>query len=129
MMLQNGTGGVPGTILVVDDDVLVRTLAARVLELGGYNVIEADCGQKGLECFVRYRESVDMVLSDIRMPSMSGPEMIREILRVDPSARVALMSGYMDDVPLESIAKSVVVLAKPFTRDGLLRTVKQCLAA
>jgi CheY-like chemotaxis protein len=79
------------TILVVDDNTAVRQLVAALLQQNGYSVIEADCGPKGLACFAAEHGCVDFVLSDIVMPDMSGPEMVQEILRIEPSMRVMFM--------------------------------------
>jgi two-component system, cell cycle sensor histidine kinase and response regulator CckA len=129
-MHENGRA----TILLVDDDPLVRRVVAQVLLRFGYDVIEADCGPTGLECFLRHRKRVDLVVSDVLMPRMSGPEMIREIHRVDPSARVVFMTGYLADERTREIIRqgapeSAPILAKPFTHERLLATVAQCLAA
>jgi two-component system, cell cycle sensor histidine kinase and response regulator CckA len=101
------------TILVVDDDTAVRQLAA-LLQQTGYGVIEADCGPKGLTCFAE--------------EDMSGPEMVQEILRIDPSVRVMFMTGYFADVKVPEHAQNEFpVLHKPFTPELLLRSVRDCL--
>jgi DNA-binding NtrC family response regulator len=114
------------TILVVDDDEQVRQLAARMLEKQGYCVIEAESGTVGLERFSQHHEKVDLVLSDVLMPKMSGPEMIQRILTINPSTRVMLMTGYSVEAILP---KTVPIVAKPFTLEVLVETVRACLAA
>lgn len=117
------------TILVVDDNTAVRQLVAALLQQNGYSVIEADCGPKGLACFAEEHGCVDLVLSDIVMPDMSGPEMVQEILRIEPSMRVMFMTGYLADVKLADGAHNEFpVLPKPFTPEVLLRSVRDCLA-
>jgi CheY-like chemotaxis protein len=72
---------------------------------------------------------VDLILSDIAMPHMSGPEMVREILRIEPSVRVMFMTGYFADGKLPDAAHNEFpVLHKPFTPEILLRSVRDCLA-
>jgi two-component system cell cycle sensor histidine kinase/response regulator CckA len=116
-------------ILVVDDDMAVRQLVAALLQQTGYGVIEADGGPKGLARFAEKRGSVDLILSDIAMPDMSGPEMVREILRIEPSVRVMFMTGYFADANLPDGAQNEFpVLHKPFTPESLLRSVRDCLA-
>jgi two-component system cell cycle sensor histidine kinase/response regulator CckA len=107
----------------------VRQLVAALLQQSGYIVIEADSGPKGLACFAEDGGSVDLVLSDIAMPDMSGPEMDQEILRIDPSVRVMFMTGYFAGVKLADGAQNEFpVLQKPFTPEVLLRSVRQRLA-
>lgn len=117
---------IAGTILVVDDDVTVRRLAARMLQQHGFCVIEADCGSAGLESFTTHHKKVDLVLSDVVMPKMSGTEMIEQILTIDPSVRVLLMTGFAVEAMLP---KAVPIVSKPFTSDSLVQSVKACLAA
>jgi two-component system cell cycle sensor histidine kinase/response regulator CckA len=116
------------TILVVDDDMAIRQLVTALLQQTGYSVIEADSGPKGLACFAEEDGCVDLVLSDITMPHMSGPEMVQEILRIDASVRVMFMTGYFADVELHDRAPNeFLVLQKPFTPETLLRSVRDCL--
>src|SRR6267154_87028 len=82
------------TILVVDDDEQVRHLAANILQKHGYSVIEAGSGSDGLERFSKHHNEVDLVLSDVMMPEMSGTEMVQRILTIKPAMRVLMMSGY-----------------------------------
>ena len=120
---KTGVGGGPPPA-----NTAVRQLVAGLLQQGGYGVIEADCGPKGLACFAEDRgSSVDLILSDIVMLDMSGPEMVQEILRIDPSVRVMLMTGYFADVK-NGAQNEFPVLHKPFTPEMLLRSVRGCLA-
>lgn len=114
------------TILVVDDDSAIRKLTAKMLEKQGYGVIEADSGSQGLERFNQYRSQVNLILSDVVMPQMSGTEMVERILALDPSVLVLFMTGYAADATLP---KCVPVLPKPFTAEMLDQTVRQRLAA
>ncbi|HTS31239.1 MAG TPA: response regulator [Bryobacteraceae bacterium] len=114
------------TILVVDDDPAVRRLTAAILESSGYNVIEAECGRQGLERFAEHHQTVELVLSDVVMPRMSGIEMIGRILALDPSMPVLLMTGWSGgDKPPDAVP----VLAKPFTPSRLLQAITSCLSS
>jgi len=120
------TGRRPGwhTILVVDDDPAVRRLTATILKSQGYGVIEAGSGMDGLKCFADHHNTVDLVLSDVLMPNMTGTEMIERILAVDPSVPVMLMTGWAKD---SALPEGVPVLSKPFTPGALLQALQACL--
>src|SRR4051812_30630123 len=100
------------TILLVDDDPAVRGMAASMLEMHGYTVIEAENGQEGWESFRQHHEQVRLILSDVVMPQMSGTDLIQRIRNIDPSMPVMLMTGYSSGVDLP---EAVPVLSKPFT--------------
>jgi len=114
------------TILLVDDDSSVRRLAASMLEMHGYTVIEAESGQQGLDSFTQHHEEVRLILSDVVMPQMTGTDMIQRIRNIDPSMPVMLMTGYASDI---EVPEAVPVLSKPFTLESLLHTVESCLSA
>lgn len=125
--MSQATGGAHSdTILLVDDDAGVRKLAASMLEMNGYTVIEAGNGQQGLESFTQHHEEVRLILSDVVMPQMTGTDLIQRIRNIDPSMPVMLMTGYASDV---DVPQTIPVLSKPFTLESLLHTVESCLAA
>ena len=109
------------TILVVDDDASVRRLTATILKTNGYGVIEADCGLEGLGRFAEHQSNVDLVLSDVLMPNMTGPEMVEKIQALDPSALVMLMTGCHMGLKIQ---EAIPVLPKPFTPTTLLQAVR-----
>lgn len=115
-------------ILVVDDEPGVRTLAARMLKSAGYEVAEASNGIEALHLFEQAPKHFDLVLTDMIMPSMSGPELIERLVALRPGVRAICMTGYAHD-PFAGIphAAQVPVLSKPFTRAHLLLCVRQCL--
>ena len=118
---------VPGTgrILIVDDDPMVRKIVIAILQKYGYDVFDAPSGQQGLKCVLEHPE-IDLVLSDIVMPELSGPEMIDRILEKRPAMRVIFMTGYGADL-LPHQVKRFSVLEKPFTIPGLLGAVRNGL--
>ena len=113
------------TLLVVDDEDLMLTMAQMVLSSFGYTVLTANSGQKALELFSHWKDSIDLVLVDLVMPNMSGRELTEQIRRISPRARILWCSGYVRSNPVE---EEDPYLQKPFTSQDLLRAVKHALA-
>lgn len=112
-----------GTILLVEDEDMVRAVAERALSRAGYTVITAANGEEGLERFGELSE-VDLLVSDVMMPQMDGPTMAGEIRRKRADLPVLFMSGYAEAQLRESIALSnVAFLAKPFSVAQLVEAV------
>jgi CheY-like chemotaxis protein len=115
-------------ILVVDDDELVRSLAAETLRQDGHLVTEAADGQEGLAQFRASR--ADLVLTDLVMPVKEGIEMIMELRREYPDTKIIAMSGVVHCHNYLQIAEKLGALrslGKPFTKDGLLYAVDEAL--
>lgn len=116
----------PGTVLIVEDEPRLRSLSARYLHESGFNVIEADNGEKALVTLSRHAKKIDIVFSDIRMPGdISGRRLAAAVLQLYPSIRLLLTSGYDDEVPASSDETrspewSLPVLRKPYSRDELI---------
>ncbi|MBI5070822.1 MAG: PAS domain S-box protein [Deltaproteobacteria bacterium] len=115
-----------GTVLVVDDEPLVRRVARRILETGGFHVIEAS---DGLEASERFRDdpgSIDLVLLDFDMPRMNGAEALDALQLVDPAVRVLLSTGFGDErwMQLFRGKKLSGVIEKPYAAAALLSAVK-----
>ena len=118
----------PQTILVVDDDSIVRKTATVVLERGGFRVHGSRSGARGYECFMEHPDEIGLVLTDVVMPLMSGPEMVEMILRQRPNVKVLFMTGYSAIAVLPDLySKRYGVLGKPFTPAALLHAVRNCL--
>jgi len=117
-------------ILLVEDRPQVRRFVARALRRLGYQVLIAASGEEGLRMYRQSRSSVDLVLTDAVMPSMSGPEMIARI-RADDDARVLYMTGYPSDAlgARSEIDPDAWLLKKPFGLTQLARAVRQALDA
>ncbi len=104
-----------GTILLVEDEDMVRAVAERALARQGYTVLTASDGEQGLEV-LREAERVDLLISDVVMPNMDGPAMVREARRSRPAMPVLFMSGYAEEQLRKSIAiDNVAFLPKPFS--------------
>ncbi len=119
------------TVLVVEDQPEVRLLARRVLELCGYEVLEAVDGHQALQVADQHRAAIDVLLSDIVMPGMSGPQ-VADALRLSlPGIKVLFMSGYTDDAVVRHGVRQVEVafLQKPFTPKALATTIRALLDA
>jgi nitrogen-specific signal transduction histidine kinase/CheY-like chemotaxis protein len=112
------------TILVVDDEDLLLTMSRMVLSSYGYTVLTANSGQKAIEVFTRSKKKVDLVITDLVMPNMSGRELTEHILKVSPDTRIIWSSGYVRSNNAQDQER---YLQKPFTSQDLLRKVKQTL--
>jgi two-component system cell cycle sensor histidine kinase/response regulator CckA len=116
-------------ILVVDDDVAVREVAARVLRRAGYRVLEAGDGSEALEVARSQVGPLDLLLTDVVMPGMNGRELAERLTQEHPGTRLLYMSAYTED---EVILRGVRVaemnfLYKPFSLEGLTDAVRQAL--
>jgi CheY-like chemotaxis protein len=122
------------TILLVEDDRTVRRAARRILERSGYRVHEARDGAEALDLVSANAHGealhVDLVLTDIVMPEMSGPELVDRLRALRPGVPVLLMSGYTDDAVLRQQLEQpgVAFVQKPFTPEELTRKVREALA-
>ena len=122
---------IPGgeTILLVEDEKAVRRLASRILNEAGYRVLEADDGAKALRVAADEVGEVDLVLTDIEMPTLGGRGMVAELNELSPGIRVLFMSGYTDN---EILRRGVRVeethfLQKPFNAESLKAAVRAAL--
>jgi DNA-binding NtrC family response regulator len=120
---------VPPAILVVDDEAGVRQLACRILEEHGYRTLQAGDGSDALELLTRAADSVVMVLTDIRMPTVSGLELERMMRLRWPSIPVLLMSGETTQEWITQVVRdrALHMLRKPFTAEILLQAVQEIL--
>jgi two-component system cell cycle sensor histidine kinase/response regulator CckA len=114
------------TILLVDDEPVVSWFAARVLGRHGYAVILAKDGLEGLHFFHERRDQIDMVITDVRMPGMTGPEMVEAMRRDRPHICVLFLSGHDDSMP-RWVDETCGLLAKPFGAAPFIAAVENCL--
>jgi CheY-like chemotaxis protein len=114
--------------MVVDDETLIRRLITQSLEKEGYAVLGARCGERGVQCFEEHPDEIELVLTDVAMPNMSGPEMVDRILQLKASIKVLFMTGYDAPTGLPTLRQQQFgVLLKPFTQAALVRRVRECL--
>lgn len=117
------------TILVVEDEAAVRKLAVSVLASRGYTILEAGSPADGLELAARHPGRIDLLLTDVIMPGMSGREIAERLVTRLPRLKVLFMSGYVDDaIASHGVLKpGVHLLRKPFTPNALVRDVRKVL--
>ena len=118
-----------GTILLVEDEEAVRAFGARALAQRGYTVLEAASGVEALEV-IEEHGSVDLIVSDVVMPEMDGPTLLRELRKRGVSAKIVFVSGYAEEAFRKNLpeGEDFGFLPKPFTLKQLIETVKGALA-
>ena len=113
------------TILIIEDDEDVRVTHAEVLEDGGYSVLQARDGMEGWEVFQQHHASIDLVVLDLKMPRMSGQELLSRIRGVDPGAKVIVSTGLSGE-GLTDLQPDAIV-RKPYRLTHLLSMIRQML--
>ena len=116
-------------ILLVDDEEQVRGVAREMLEMHGYTVLEASDGGEALEICRRHAGSIALVVTDIVMPGMSGPELVQRLRAVYPAMKLLYISAYADGKTAAAHGFGAPVLQKPYTSEALGRTVREVLEA
>jgi PAS domain S-box-containing protein len=119
------------TILLVEDEEAVRSFAARALKLRGYSVLEAAGGEEALEIVQNTKSPIHLLITDVVMPNMDGPTLVRAVKRIRPDMAVIFMSGYAEETfrRNEERAEDLHFLPKPFGLKQLAAKVKEVLAA
>ena len=113
------------TVLIVEDEYLVRDLAATGLREAGYQVLVADNGEDALRVCAEHGGEIDLMLTDVVMPGLRGPELAERVLDLHPDTRVILMSGYAEETALKGVIdKDMPFVAKPFTLQRLLEQIR-----
>lgn len=117
-------------VLVVDDDAMVRRSTRRILERRGFVVLEAASGAEALR-EVERAEDIDVVVTDLVMPAMSGPDLARELRKARPRLRLLFISGYAADTAAEreELDGGAAFLQKPFTPDALTAKLRELLTS
>ena len=116
-----------GTVLLVEDEPMVRGVAERALTRHGYTVITADNGEDALEVLAR-NEPIDLLISDVVMPGMDGPTMVREARRSRPDLKILFISGYAEEQLRKSIdIENVNFLPKPFSVTDLAEAARRAV--
>jgi two-component system, cell cycle sensor histidine kinase and response regulator CckA len=121
-----------GTILLVEDEEGLRALNARGLTSRGYTVLQAGNGVEALDVLEKSDDKIDLVVSDVVMPEMDGPTLLRELRVRNPALKIIFVSGYAEDAfqkHLPADGQQFDFLAKPFTLKQLVAKVKETMAA
>ena len=124
-VLRKGTE----TVLLVDDEEMIRDLGKEILELSGYTVLTAATGNEAMDLYEKEREEISLVILDLIMPGMDGKQCLEELLKIDTQVRVLISSGFSADAH----AKKTVALgakgfvSKPYNAKQLLKTVREIL--
>jgi len=116
------------TILVVEDDEMIRSLIRDILESTGYRVLVADDPESGMK-LIGEQEEIHLLLTDLILPGMSGRELVDKVAELKPEIRVLFMSGYSDEAVARHgiLEPGLAFLQKPFSRDALVRKVRDVL--
>ncbi len=117
------------TVLVVEDEARIRAVLERVLADHGYEVLLASDGTNGLALARSHDGPIALLLTDVVMPQMSGPELAQVLLGDRPDLRIVFMSGYTQGIiGTQGIEADAALLEKPFTRKALLEAIAEALA-
>ena len=117
------------TVLLVEDEDSVRQLVRETLTGKGYRVVEGENGAAGLAAAAKHTGTIDLVITDVVMPGMSGREMVKQLAETRPEAKVLYLSGYTEDAISRegTIEPGTAFLQKPFTLQHLSRKVRELL--
>ncbi len=117
------------TILVIEDESGVRSMISKMLKLYGYKSYLANSGAQGITIYNSHKQEIDLILSDVVMPGMSGMEMVQILQKTAPDIPAIFMSGYTDDEIIRHGVKEdgIHFLQKPFDPDTLIRTIQKIL--
>ncbi|MGH9218464.1 MAG: ATP-binding protein, partial [Vicinamibacterales bacterium] len=115
------------TVLVVEDEEAVRQFAVESLQRHGYHVLSASSGEEALKVAGGYGGTIHLLLTDVVMPGMKGPELAGRLRALRPGLRVLLMSGYAADVVTSGDLRDAALMAKPFSPAALSQTVRNAL--
>jgi two-component system cell cycle sensor histidine kinase/response regulator CckA len=127
---QSATGG-SETVLLVEDEESVRQLVRETLEAKGYKVLEANHGAAALQIASDYHGPIDMLITDVVMPGMSGRELSEQLSASDPDIKILYLSGYTEDAVVHQgvLEPGTSFLQKPFTLQALARKVREVLGS
>lgn len=115
-----------GLALVVDDESIMRKVAAAILSEMGFNVVMANDGEEGLRMFIQHKEEIKLVILDLMMPKISGDEVLLEMKKQNKDIKVLIVSGSKKDERLKSILnyKNVNFIEKPYSFKQLTMAVR-----
>ncbi|HKV77624.1 MAG TPA: PAS domain S-box protein [Candidatus Sulfotelmatobacter sp.] len=116
------------TLLLAEDDPIMRKLTRKMLEEHGYKVLEAIDGEEALQVISQNATRIDLILTDVVMKGMNGPELVLRLIDSHPEMKVVYMSGYTGElVAHQGLQSGIPLLEKPFTRAALLKIIDEAL--
>ena len=117
------------TILVVEDEDTLRRVTGKILERGGYHVLEARDGREALQICEQHTDSIHLVITDVVLPETNGPELAQRVARLCPTVKILFVSGYTESAIHHYcvLDSGVNFLQKPFEVDALLWKVREML--
>ncbi|MFL5489699.1 MAG: response regulator [Gemmatimonadaceae bacterium] len=115
------------TILLVDDEHSVRAIVLKILRRAHYNVLEAESGEAALRIAAEYAGQIDLVVTDMFMPGLRGPEVVQQLAPLRPGLRALFMSGYADQDARTGVPAGANFLNKPFSAQELAAAVEAVL--
>ena len=118
------------TVLLVDDEDSMRRISRRILVRQGYRVLEAEHGAEALRLAAAHGDEIDVVVTDVLMPGIRGPELVEQMSELYPGIRVLYMSGYTDeDISRWGLQPGIAFIHKPFSAEELATAVREVLEA
>jgi DNA-binding NtrC family response regulator len=120
----------PRTILLIDDDQSVRSIVKRILQRASYKILEAESGEAAVKLVESHIGTIDLVVTDLHMPGLNGPEVVKMLATVRPGLKVLFMSGYAehDVVARTGVPGGANFLHKPFSGQELTAAVTKAIS-
>ena len=117
------------TLLIVENESAIRNLLQVALRRNGYTVLAAESGREALEMVRNHTGAIHLLITDVMMPDMDGPELVRQLSTIRPDTRTLFMSGYMDDTLGERgiLATNANFIQKPFSPRTIAQRVREIL--
>ena len=115
---------IDATILIADDEAALRHAIAEILRTNGYKVLDAESSTEALELARHHRGQLEILLTDIVMPGLRGPELARQVSKIHPEVQIVYMSGYAEGLPEAQLPENATFLQKPFRFATLLEQLK-----
>ena len=117
------------TLLIVENEPAIRNLLQVALRRNGYTVLAAESGREALELVRNHDGAIDLLITDVMMPDMDGPELVRQLSTILPDTRTLFMSGYMDDTLGERgiLSSNANFIQKPFSPRTIAQKVRDIL--
>lgn len=119
-----------GSVLIVENEPFMREAVEDILDTIGLDVISTGDGHEGIAAYLSHQDKIDLVILDMKLPGMDGPEILRMLRTINPYVKVLVASGYDEQEIRQQLKdqQTVSILKKPYSADTLLSTVAKILA-